>query len=395
VNNSPQNILIDARAIQSGYKQHKNRGIGYYAQNLINELINMDLEYTLTFLEEQGLPVDPLVSGKSFILHKPLISRMPKIIEAQWSLPINIPRKSFEMVHFLSHEDASFLSPCPYVVSVMDAITLAVRDLYKPWQRLKYQAVYYIAKRIIKNAEMVIAISEHTKKDIMKYYGIPSENICVVPLAAEQRFFQEWLSNDVINLRARYELPETFILYVGGIDPRKNLVILFKAMKALLESGSYCPTLAFAGRISNQREYPEMMKTIRSLGIEHLIKFLGYVPDEDLPLLFQASRAFVYPSRYEGFGLPVLQAMASGTPVLTTKLSSIPEVAGNAAVYINPDDPALLAQAINAILTNKEMRSSLIASGKKQAAMFSWKRTADETVEVYREVIKKIHYTHS
>ena len=148
MNNSPQNILIDARAIQSGYKQHKNRGIGYYAQNLINELINMDLEYTLTFLEEQGLPVDPLVSGKSFILHKPLISRMPKIIEAQWSLPINIPRKSFEMVHFLSHEDASFLSPCPYVVSVMDAITLAVRDLYKPWQRIKYQAVYYIFRYI-------------------------------------------------------------------------------------------------------------------------------------------------------------------------------------------------------------------------------------------------------
>jgi glycosyltransferase involved in cell wall biosynthesis len=216
-----------------------------------------------------------------------------------------------------------------------------------------------------------------------------------VPLAAEQRFFHEWLPNNIINLHARYELPETFILYVGGVDPRKNLGILFKAMKALLENGSYCPTLAFAGQISDQREYPEMMKTIRSLGIEHLIKFLGYVSDEDLPLLFQASRAFVYPSRYEGFGLPVLQALASGTPVLTTKLSSIPEVAGHAAVYINPDDPSLLAQAINAILTNKEMRSSLIASGKKQAAMFSWKRTADETVEVYREVIKKIHYTHS
>ncbi len=391
--NSSQNILIDARAIQSGYKQHKNRGIGYYAQNLIDELINMDLEYILTFLEEQGLPVDPLISGKPFILHKPLISSIPLMIESQWSLPLNIPKNKFVMTHFLSHEDASFFSPCPYVVSVMDAITLAVRDLYNPWQRLKYQAVYYIAKQIIKRAVMVIAISEHTKKDIMKYYGIPSENICVVPLAAEQRFFQEWLQNDVFNLRARYELPENYILYVGGIDPRKNLGILFKTMKVLLENGSYCPTLAFAGQISNQREYPEMMKTIRSLGIEHLIKFLGYVPDDDLPLLFQASRAFVYPSRYEGFGLPVLQAMASGTPVLTTKLSSIPEVAGNAVVYINPDDPASLARAINAILTNKEMRSTLIASGKRQAAMFSWKRTTDETVEVYREAIKKTNYT--
>jgi glycosyltransferase involved in cell wall biosynthesis len=390
MNNSPKNILIDARATQNGYKQHKSRGIGYYAQNLISELINMDLEYILTFLEEQGLPVDPPVLGKSFILHKPLVSKLPKIIESQWSLPLNIPRKSFELVHFLSHEDASFLSSCPYVVSVMDTITVAVRDLYNPWQRMKYKAVYSIAKQIINRATMVIAISLHTKKDIMKYYGIPSDNICVVPLATEQRYFRKWLSNDLLNYRTSIGLPETFLLYVGGIDPRKNLGLLFKAMKALKDNGPYCPPLAFAGHIANQREYPEMMKTIRTLGIEHLIKFLGYVSDEDLPLLFQASAAFVYPSRYEGFGLPILQAMAAGTSVLTTKLSSIPEVAGDAALYIDPDDPVSLVQGITAILSNKELRFSLIASGKQQSAKFSWNRTANETLQVYREALNRV-----
>jgi glycosyltransferase involved in cell wall biosynthesis len=129
------------------------------------------------------------------------------------------------------------------------------------------------------------------------------------------------------------------------------------------------------------------MKFIRTLGIEHLIKFLGYVPDEDLPLLFQASTAFVYPSLYEGFGLPILQAMAAGTPVITTKLSSIPEVAGDAALYIDPDDPATLIQALQALQTNNDLRSSLIFSGKKQAGKFSWKQTAKKTIDVYREVM--------
>ena len=389
MNRPINNILIDARATQSGYKQHKNRGIGYYAQNLIREFIEMEEEYAWTFLEERGLPVDPLVYGKPSILHTPLFARVPKIIESQWSLPFNIPKKSFEMIHFLSHEDAAILSPSPFVVSVMDTITIAMRQLYNPWQRIKYKAVSHIAQRIIQNAVMVIAISEHTKKDIIHYYGIPSEKICVVPLAAEERFFQSWLPDDIRQVRNRYELPANFILYVGGIDPRKNLGILFKAMKILNDQGSSCPLLAFAGRISDQREYPEMKNTIRSLGIEQFIKFLGYVPDGDLPLLYQASTAFVYPSRYEGFGLPILQAMAAGTPVITTKLSSIPEVAGNAALFIDPDDPGSLAHGIISLLTNSDMRSSMIISGKRQAAAFSWKRTANETLEVYREALKR------
>lgn len=386
---SQPRILLDARALQTGFKAHKFRGIGHYAKNLIEELIHLDSDYAFTFLQERGLPIEQFLSEKPRLVHKPgiMLSKCSKFIDAQWSLPKIMSRDSFELVHYLAHVDASFLTPCPYIVSVMDTITLSAKKLYSAPQRVKHLIMHDIYKHIVRRAAKVIAISEQTKKDIMKYYEIPSDKISVVPLAVEQRFSKQWLPTDIRNFRLRFKLPETFILYVGGIDPRKNVKIIFQTMKALIETGQHCPILVFAGRIEQEREYPEMMKFIRTLDIKHLIKFLGYVPDEDLPLLYQSSTTFVYPSRYEGFGLPILQAMAAGTPVITTKLSSIPEVAGDAALYIDPDDPATLIQALQALQTNNDLRSSLIVSGKQQAGKFSWKRTANETIDVYREVL--------
>jgi glycosyltransferase involved in cell wall biosynthesis len=384
-----QNILIDARALQEGFKAHKHRGIGYYAQRLITELITSEVADDLTFLQEKRLPTDELILEKHLLYHSSFL-HLPQalnLIETQRTLSRVISTQKFSLVHYLSHFDASFLTRCPYIVSVMDTITLSAKELYSFPQQIKYNILHKYVKRVVHRAAMVIAISEQTKKDIMKYYGIPSNKICVVPLAVEERYSHHWHPSDVVNFRSKYGLPDTFVLYVGGIDPRKNIEIIFKAMKALVATGQTCPFLAFAGRVADQCEYPNMMKIIRSLGIEHLIKFLGYVPDDDLPLLYHASVAFIYPSRYEGFGLPVLQAMAAGTPVITTKLSSIPEVAGSAALYIDPDDPATLIQALQALQTNNNLRSSLISSGKQQAGKFSWRRTANETINVYREVM--------
>lgn len=384
-----QNILIDARALQEGFKAHKHRGIGYYAQRLINELITSESVGDLTFLQEKGLPIDELILDKHLLYHSSYL-HLPQslnLIETQRTLSRVISTRKFSLVHYLSHFDASFLTRCPYIVSVMDTITLSAKELYPFPQQIKYNILHKYVRRIVHGAAMVIAISEHTKKDIVKYYGISSYKICVVPLAVEERYSHQWHPSDIVNFRAKYGLPETFVLYIGGIDPRKNIGIIFKAMKALVATGQTCPLLAFAGRIEDQREYPNMIKTIRFLGIERFIKFLGYVPDDDLPLLYRASAAFIYPSRYEGFGLPVLQAMAAGTPVITTKLSSIPEVAGDAAFYIDPDAPEALIQALQILQTNNDLRSSLIISGKRQARKYSWKRTANETIDVYREVM--------
>jgi glycosyltransferase involved in cell wall biosynthesis len=387
-------ILIDSRALQEGFKSHKHRGIGHYASNLIEGLLRSKLSFEFTFLAENGLAPDERLVNYPGILHTPrwFEPKASRMISEQYTVACSIPAHSFELVHFLAQGDASMFTRCPYIVSVMDTISLSVKELYRLPQRLKHDIAHSIVKRIIHNSSRIIAISEHTKKDILKYFSVPSEKVCVVPLAVEKLFFQKWTSEDVLRIRSFYKLSEDFLLYVGGIDPRKNVGLIFKALKLLLEENPQkCPLLVFAGDITNQREYSQLMKSLLTLGIGERIRFLGYVPAEKLPLLYQASTMFIYPSRYEGFGLPVLQAMAAGTPVITTKLSSIPEVAGEAVLYINPDRPDELARAIMEIFSNHALRSSLVASGIRQAESFSWDRTIKGTIEVYHDVLQSHH----
>jgi glycosyltransferase involved in cell wall biosynthesis len=383
-------ILIDARGLQEGFKTHKHRGIGHYASNLIDGLLEPNSSFEFIFLVENGLTVDERLRNHPCIFQTPqwFEPKATRMISEQWTLPRSIPFNSFDLTHFLAQGDGSMFSRYPSVISVMDTISISAKELYTPCQRLKHDIADSIVNRILKNSCRIIAISEHTKKDIMKYFAVSSEKIRVVPLAAEKRFFQKRTMSDLLRIRSHFELPKDFLLYVGGIDPRKNIKLIFEALKLLVaESPTKCPLLAFAGDIVHQREYPRLMKSLQTLGIEDRIRFLGYVPDEELPLLYQASTMFIYPSRYEGFGLPVLQAMAAGTPVITTKLSSIPEVAGDAALYIDPDKPIELAQAIKQIISDHAKRSSLAASGVKRAGTFSWERTVHETIDVYREAI--------
>ena len=383
-------ILVDARGLQEGFKDHRHRGIGHYASNLINGILESNSPFEFIFLLENGLAMDERLRNRPCIFHTPqwFEPKTTRMISDQWMLPRSIPYNSFDLLHFLAQGDGSMFSRCPSVISVMDTISFSAKELYGPHQRLKHTLAYYIVNRILQNSCRIIAISEHTKKDILNYFTLPSEKIRVVPLAAERRYFQKRTTSDLMRIRSHFGLPENFLLYVGGIDPRKNIELIFKALKLLLDENPLtCPLLAFAGDIVHQREYPQIMKSLRSLGIGDRIKFLGYIPDEDLPLLYQASTMFIFPSRYEGFGLPVLQAMAAGTPVITTKLSSIPEVAGDAVLYINPDKPIELARAIKEIFSNHTIRLSLINSGMKRAEAFSWERTVHETLEVYREAL--------
>ncbi len=305
---SVSRILIDARGLQYGFKSHKHRGIGHYASNLIDGILESNSMLEFIFLVENGLAVDERFRNRPCIFHTPkwCEPKATRMISEQWTLPHSIPSNSFELAHFLAQGDASMFTRCPYIVSVMDTIPLSVKDLYSPSQRLKHDIANSIIKRIFHKSSRIIAISNNTKKDILKYFAVPSEKVCVVPLAVDKRFFQKWTSEDVLKIRSFYELSEDFLLYVGGIDPRKNVGLIFNALKLLLEENPQkCPLMVFAGNITGQREYLQLMKSLQALGIGDRIRFLGYVPDEELPLLYHASTMFVYPSRYEGFGLPV------------------------------------------------------------------------------------------
>jgi len=197
----------------------------------------------------------------------------------------------------------------------LDTIQQSARHLYSFSQSLKDAAVRSIVQRIADRAAAVITISEYSKRDIIRHYRLKPEKIHVTHLAADTRFFGTTSKRAQGGLRSSLSLPKEFLLYVGGIDPRKNVGTLMSSLALLYKEYPTSPPLAFAGRISNQVEYPGLMEEVRKLGLRNRVLFLGFVPDDQLPALFAAAKLFVFPSLLEGFGLPVVQAMASGIPL--------------------------------------------------------------------------------
>ena len=237
-----------------------------------------------------------------------------------------------------------------------------------------------LVPRFLRACDRIIAISESTKRDAVRLYGIPESKIVVTHLAAEDRF-RPADPDRVAGVRLRFGLPPRFLLYVGTIEPRKNLGVLLGALVRLKEQGREVP-LVVAGRLGWL--YDGFLAKIRSLGLERLVILPGFVPDDDLPALYTAAEGFVYPSIYEGFGIPVLEAMGCGTPVLCSDASSLPEVAGDGGILLPPGDPAAWAAAIARLTGEPSLRRELRERGFRQASRFRWEETARRTWEVYR-----------
>jgi glycosyltransferase involved in cell wall biosynthesis len=258
-------------------------------------------------------------------------------------------------------------------------------------------------------ADAILAISHSTKHDLMTLLGVPSEKITVTHLAPDPSFRPVTDESRLAQARSAYGLAGQFILFVGTIEPRKNLVTLLKAFSMLLRtirneenaipsSGSRQPEgadserqlrppavqLAIAGRKGWLHQ--EVFDVADDLNLSDSVRFLGGVNAADLPALYSAARLLVMPSLYEGFGLPVLESMACGTAVVCSNTSSLPEVAGDAALLVAPDDAPGLADAMRRILTDDSLRGDLIQRGLRRAAQFSWTTTAQQTLAVYRAV---------
>ncbi len=231
-------------------------------------------------------------------------------------------------------------------------------------------------------ARRVIAISDATRRDLIQWYRVPEDKIDVIPHGVDGRFFAV-TSEDIRRVRQRLALPEHYVLAVGTIQPRKNLGRLAAAMRELAAAG-LPHRLVIAGKrgwLASQVE-----REINQAGAADRVIFLGYVPPEMLPGLYAGADALAFPSLYEGFGLPVLEAMAAGAPVVASNRSAIPEVAGDAAMLVDPFAPASIADGLIRVLTEPDLRGTLIARGKERAATFRWDRTALETLSVLRRV---------
>jgi glycosyltransferase involved in cell wall biosynthesis len=240
----------------------------------------------------------------------------------------------------------------------------------------------------LERVDSVLTVSEFTAGELETFYGYPRECIRVTPLGVDSRFVPS-RPDKTETVRMRYRLPRRYVLFVGTIEPRKNLSVLIKAYKLLQKKGGEVPGLVLVGADGWRGEAVKINRLIARFGLEGSVIRLGYVREEDLPALYGAADIFVFPSLYEGFGLPPLEAMACGTPVISSNAASLPEVLGDAALYVSPEDTNALAEAMARLLCDDELQNSMIDKGRDRAKRFTWPETARSTLCIYREVCSR------
>ena len=256
---------------------------------------------------------------------------------------------------------------------------------FDPGSHLPLNRIYLntMMPRFLRAADAVIAVSECSQRDAVRLYGTPTEKIHVIPEGVDARF-KPVGQQQIEQVRSRYHLPERFVLSVGTIEPRKNLPTLFEALAAPREPGLETWPLVIAGKPGWL--YEPILRRIADLNLQDSIHLTGFFPDDDLPALYSAATVLAMPSRYEGFGLPVLEAMACGTPVICSNTSSLPEVAGDAALLVPPEDVQGWVEAIAHVMNDDALRLQMRERGFVQAARFSWENAARQTAEVYRQI---------
>jgi glycosyltransferase involved in cell wall biosynthesis len=365
-------IAIDARKLH-------DFGIGTYIRNLLKHLaiLDQETEYVLLCKPQDVKAVERL--GRNFrAVAEP--SR-PYSLAEQVMLPARLLTQNISLLHE-PHYVLPPLVPCRAVVTIHDCIHLMFPQ-YLP-NRLAYGYARANLWAATKRAERILTVSETSKADILRYCDVPAERIIVVYNAIDDRFATPPEPEAVERVRERYQLDGPFALYVGNIKPHKNLERLIDAFDLVRRGGFERLELLIIGdQIS---KYPRLRRAVDKHKLHKHVRFLGFVADDTLAALYRLATVFVFPSLYEGFGLPPLEAMASGTPVVTSNRSSLPEVVGDAAVLVDPYSAASIAEGIQKVLSDAELRRTLTQRGLARAMQFSWESSVRRIHEVYMDV---------
>jgi len=358
-------------------------GVDQYAYNLLKAIAGIDDNNDYFIYSNSPIPLDFRSFGKNFFLREQKKSALPRLLWVQYVLPRLAEKDVVEILHAPCYV-APGRSPCPVVITYHDMASWLFPEKF----RLKHRLVYsLLVPAYAKRASGIIAVSESTKKDLIRLFGIPAEKIRVVHEAAAGMFKPVSDRGLLEQTKRKFSLPGKFVLFVGMMEPRKNIPVLIRAFKLFRDAGNPYK-LVIAGK--KGWLYEEIFSTIKKLRMENEVLFTGYIRDTELPAVYNCADMFVYPSEYEGFGLPPLEAMACGVPVITTRVSSLPEVAGAAAILLeNPQDEKELAAAMEGVAANPGLRASLVKKGLERAGGFSWQKAARETVEVFREFCVK------
>jgi len=295
------------------------------------------------------------------------------------TFPLALARARIDVVHV--EYVAPPLCPARVVVSVHDIAYERYPQFFTPGEVARFRA---LVPPTIRKAAAVLTLSEYSKRDIVRRYNVPPDKITVTHLAADPMFRPIHDEGRLADVRERYGTGGEFILSVGNLQPRKNIKTLIEAYVRLRRADATRHRLVLVGKKAWLHD--DIFAAARASGYADELVFTGYVPDADLVALYNAADLFVYPSIFEGFGLPPLEAMACGTPVVTSNTSALPETVGDAALTVDPLDVEALAEAIALILTDRTLHAHLSQRGPQRATIFSWEDTAHKTRDVYHDV---------
>lgn len=363
---------------------HERAGLGRYAASLAQALMGL------------GTPLMAFINDPRDGQLKPPLDKLP-------TLTAHLPRKRWRLRAAVSYFGGPKLNGVfpdvklyhatehllPVISHARNVFTLHdTAYLHFPQYHLLQNRLYLtlMMPRFIQRADAVICVSEATRRDAVKYYNVPAAKLHVIYEGVEPRFAPITDSSMREALRTKYNLPARFILYVSTIEPRKNLTTLLKAYAVLHQSQPEIGLVIAGGK---GWLYESFFAELRALDLERQVQLLGYVPDEDLPALLNCADVFAYPSVFEGFGLPPLEAMACGTPVIVSNASSLPEVVGDAGLLLPPANVQAWVEALRRILNDSALCAELRARGQHRAKQFTWEKAARETLKVYDGVMNR------
>jgi glycosyltransferase involved in cell wall biosynthesis len=377
-------VALDVRPLQMS---SRFQGTGVYGTNLVRQLMRIDTENEYVLLRRSGLAGPDLNCPPNFRFEslrrfhdqdRRLLPLLDQVLT-----PLDLARTRAHLYHALSIHYCCWRLPCPGVVTILDMIPLVFPSAYLR-TGIKHRLLY----RFARGADRILTPSEHARREVHRLLGIPLGRITVTHFAADERFRPVPDPRQVDAVLERYGIRRPFVLYAGGFtqkDPRKNVIRLVEAYSELRkQAGLERYSLVLAGEPGPYSE--ALAGEMSRAGLLHGVRFPGHVDHGDLPFLYNGASCFVFPSSYEGFGMPPLEAISCGTPTVVYDNTSMPEVVGEGGIRVDEQDARALPEAIRAVLTRPGLASALREKGLRQARKFDWARTARLTREAYLEV---------
>src|SRR6202162_884453 len=362
-------------------------GVGTYIRNVVRTLGRLDHE-TNYFLIGAPAKVEEIGALPPNFHTIPLLAP-ERSLQGYREFRAALKGLDCDLVHIPNLFSVPRALPCPYVMTVHDMLEhmARAREQSGLWRSIYFQTT----KRVLAGAARIFAVSNFTRNEIEKLFEIPSERVEVVYNAIDERFLRGHATEADRELIAqRYLVNYPFILYAARISPHKNAVRLieaFSALKTELEKDHLFPDLKLIIIGDDLSSHPRLRRTVVRSGVQNDVRFLGFVPIEVLRIFYDVAKIFVFPSLYEGFGLPPLEAMAHGTPVVTSNVSSLPEVVGNAAVLVHPENVFEIMRALHRVLMDQPLREKMKERSYRQVTKFSWEKSVRRIMDVYREVL--------